>query len=124
MRIGPAAPILPVVACSDQHIGGATGDEAIVLATKLARELVAAAEQPVLGVGTPGVVDADGVSPRTWAGTAYPSSSGCPGHRDTATDSHVGMPVLPLGLDALRERDLVRRGRERDRSSDAPRARG
>lgn len=30
-----------------------------------------------------------------------------PGHGDTRTDSHVGLPVLDLDLDALRKRELV-----------------
>src|SRR4051812_33710744 len=44
------------------ELGGARGAEAVALVQRLARELIAATDRPVLGigVGSPGVVDADG----------------------------------------------------------------
>ena len=62
-----------LVSC-DVLVEGARGDAAIAAAAQLARELIAAAPHPVLGIGvaTPGIVDASGTVVRAanleWAG--------------------------------------------------------
>lgn len=70
-------------------------------------------DNPVIGVRSVGA-DAGLVARHTSAWVTGLQSTGAaacakhfPGHGDTATDSHVGLPVLPLTREQLAARDLV-----------------
>ncbi|RIX27796.1 glycoside hydrolase family 3 N-terminal domain-containing protein [Amnibacterium setariae] len=71
------------------------------------------ADNPVIGARSFGA-DAGLVARQTAAWILGLQSTGVgacakhfPGHGDTAVDSHLGLPVVPHGLDVLRERELL-----------------